>query len=601
MAVSAFTQLGSTFSSNTSTQTSLSFASLVFPTTGTDILGIVLVAVSGTNTGQTFTVSDNLGNTWTQVEKREDGVGTSGCHIVMAYFKYPSAGGSTTATVTVSWTANVNERMAVAGYCSGHDTTTSIDSSGGVVGIGTTTTVTPSTAASVSNGGLGLYIWHGPGGTAPGGHPPTGWTGIANPQDATRARSAAFGYQQISSAGVLSAGAFTNTASSVTPPVANIVVVRAAGSGAPVNTVAPAITGTVALGNTLTSDNGTWSGSPTSYTYQWQRSSNSGSTWVNIPNYTSQGTPTAATHTVVGFDVGSVLRCVVTATNANGSTPANSNTTSEVAAPSTPSFRMVALPVTQSDNQSHAIALTGAILANETIVLIASTSVPTISGGMGSVTDASSNSYTRDHESGVQGSSGHITQAYSAQNGGTKMQIGALISNAVKQTTVVGAHAVDSPTINVVSTSGFETTSPGGVIIIGVGGPSISYTGITSTSFTGVGSHIALSGGETILYHGQSPYYTVYALNPGDGSGSRCVFDAATASHGSGATNAGSAGTIVSTKQSGIAFTLVLGGSGDVNNWLTGGTGWTVNFAGYLANHLTGGAADAFGISYAGE
>jgi hypothetical protein len=39
----------------------------------------------------------------------------------------------------------------------------------------------------------------------------------------------------------------------------------------PVNTVAPAVTGTATQGQTLTTDNGTWTNTPTGYTYQWQR------------------------------------------------------------------------------------------------------------------------------------------------------------------------------------------------------------------------------------------------------------------------------------------------------------------------------------------
>lgn len=39
----------------------------------------------------------------------------------------------------------------------------------------------------------------------------------------------------------------------------------------PVNTVAPAITGTVDVGETLTSSTGTWTGGADSYAYQWQR------------------------------------------------------------------------------------------------------------------------------------------------------------------------------------------------------------------------------------------------------------------------------------------------------------------------------------------
>jgi hypothetical protein len=41
-------------------------------------------------------------------------------------------------------------------------------------------------------------------------------------------------------------------------------------AGAPVNTVAPAVTGTTTEGSTLSTTDGTWTGTPTiSFTYQW--------------------------------------------------------------------------------------------------------------------------------------------------------------------------------------------------------------------------------------------------------------------------------------------------------------------------------------------
>ena len=41
---------------------------------------------------------------------------------------------------------------------------------------------------------------------------------------------------------------------------------------APLNTVAPVISGTASVGQTLTvTSDGTWTNTPTSYTYQWRR------------------------------------------------------------------------------------------------------------------------------------------------------------------------------------------------------------------------------------------------------------------------------------------------------------------------------------------
>ena len=48
-------------------------------------------------------------------------------------------------------------------------------------------------------------------------------------------------------------------------------VVAAATSTAPVNTSLPTISGTAVVGQSLTAGVGSWSGSPTSYLYQWRR------------------------------------------------------------------------------------------------------------------------------------------------------------------------------------------------------------------------------------------------------------------------------------------------------------------------------------------
>ena len=100
---------------------------------------------------------------------------------------------------------------------------------------------------------------------------------------------------------------------------------------APVSATAPSIVlpyATVPIvGATLSLTNGIWSGTPlvTSYSYQWQRSLDGGTTWSNLVGQTG------STYKVVASDYAFRLRARVTATNLNGSTSANTASSSAVA------------------------------------------------------------------------------------------------------------------------------------------------------------------------------------------------------------------------------------------------------------------------------
>jgi hypothetical protein len=81
----------------------------------------------------------------------------------------------------------------------------------------------------------------------------------------------------------------------------------------PVNTAAPAVTGTGTVGQTLTCTQGNWTYAPTSYAYQWLRNG------ANISG------ATAATYVLAAADSTKSVSCRVTASNAAGSTPIVSN------------------------------------------------------------------------------------------------------------------------------------------------------------------------------------------------------------------------------------------------------------------------------------
>jgi hypothetical protein len=105
---------------------------------------------------------------------------------------------------------------------------------------------------------------------------------------------------------------------------------RAAGSG-PASTAGPTISGTAQEGQELSTSNGTWSGSPTAYTYAWSRCDASGNSCAAI------GAATAATYKAVNADVGHTLRVTVTAKNSSGSGNATSAPSAVVSSTSAPS------------------------------------------------------------------------------------------------------------------------------------------------------------------------------------------------------------------------------------------------------------------------
>jgi hypothetical protein len=94
----------------------------------------------------------------------------------------------------------------------------------------------------------------------------------------------------------------------------------------PANTKEPAAVGAAVVGETLSADEGFWSGAPDRYAYQWRQCDAAGATCVAIPGATGK------TYGVRSADLGRTLRVEVTAVNPRGRSTSTSNATAVVRA-----------------------------------------------------------------------------------------------------------------------------------------------------------------------------------------------------------------------------------------------------------------------------
>ena len=119
--------------------------------------------------------------------------------------------------------------------------------------------------------------------------------------------------------------------------IAGLVVVGVAGAVgsratvAPANSSLPTISGSAAVGGTVTANPGTWTGStPITYQYQWLICGTDGNACHDIAGATSQ------TYKFAANDRGNTARVTVIASNADGSSAATSTQTALIAAASGP-------------------------------------------------------------------------------------------------------------------------------------------------------------------------------------------------------------------------------------------------------------------------
>jgi hypothetical protein len=100
---------------------------------------------------------------------------------------------------------------------------------------------------------------------------------------------------------------------------AGLLVAGSAVAAAPVTASPPTIEGKPFVGETLSTGNGLWRNSPTSFTYQWLRCDAKGNNCSNIVGAVQR------TYTLTSADAGHTVVVLVTAINASGSATANSH------------------------------------------------------------------------------------------------------------------------------------------------------------------------------------------------------------------------------------------------------------------------------------
>jgi hypothetical protein len=122
----------------------------------------------------------------------------------------------------------------------------------------------------------------------------------------------------------------TNGGGSASSPSGVTAAVTGSTPNPPSNSAPPVISGTTQQGQTLSTSNGSWTNSPTSFGYQWQDCNSAGSACANI------GGATGSSYTLTAGDVGHTIVVVVTATNAGGSASSTSNATGVVTALANP-------------------------------------------------------------------------------------------------------------------------------------------------------------------------------------------------------------------------------------------------------------------------
>jgi hypothetical protein len=272
---------------------------------------IVVLALKGAR--QVSTITDNKGNTYVRVGRAAD---STDCSVEMWYAQPITGGASHQITVTFDGTTycvwGALEASRVKGGGAFLDTRTVNTTTRG--GSGSSAAVTIVSGLPRSANELFVAMMGVAGGGADAGiDTPSAWTNLTLFQDYDGTMAGHGDHRINVNANTVSA---TWTNDTTTSPYAAIIAGFRGENGIsggippPVNTVAPAITGTTTEDETLTCSTGTWNNSPASYTYQWKDDG------VAISG------AVASTYVLTASEVGATITCTVTAYNDGGSASA---------------------------------------------------------------------------------------------------------------------------------------------------------------------------------------------------------------------------------------------------------------------------------------
>lgn len=272
----------------------------------------------------------------------------------------------------------------------------------------------------------------------------TGGTVVVNPSSST-SQSFSLGAAYLRPDGT--------SVTSVTLAPATAMILRGSGApSAPVNTALPSITGATQQGVVLSATSGAWSGSPTSFAYQWNRCDSAGANCAAISGATG-------TQFSLGVsDLGKTLRVKVTASNAGGSTAATSNATTAVVPPAPANLTLPAISGTAQDGKSLS-ASTGTW-----------TNSPTSYAYQWQRCDSGGNAC------------GAVTSATGASFALTSADVGKSLRVVVTASNVNGSATATSPASPIVAAaSGGSTAAPVNTVLPGINGTTQSGRTLTAS------------------------------------------------------------------------------------------------------------------------